>query len=181
MKYMIISDLHGSETAVRKALDYFERSGAERLIILGDILYHGPRNPLPAGHNPQGVISLLNPLQDKIIAVRGNCEAEVDQMVLHFPCMSDYALIEDDVRIFATHGHIYNPQQLPHLPQNALFLYGHTHLWELRKNEQGITICNPGSIALPKGGNPATFAFYEDGKVRVIGLDDSETLAELSL
>lgn len=179
MRTMIISDLHGSEQTTRQALKYFGELNCDRLLILGDILYHGPRNPIPQGHNPQGVVELLNPLKDKIIAVRGNCEAEVDQMLLEFPCMADYALIEEEgIRIFATHGHLYNPGKLPFLPTGALFLYGHTHLWEVCR-EKGITICNPGSITLPKQGREATFAIYEAGIISVHRLEDGVRLASL--
>ena len=165
MTYMIISDIHGSEIALKRALDQYERLGCNGLIILGDVLYHGPRNPLPEGHNPKGVAELLNQYSTEIIAVRGNCEAEVDQMVLDFPCMSDYVLILDnDYRIFATHGHIYNPNQLPKAFSEGIFLFGHTHLWELRI-DKNMMICNPGSIALPKEGRLPTFAIYSGGKI----------------
>jgi putative phosphoesterase len=170
MKYMIISDIHGSETYLQDVLHLFEEKHCDFLILLGDILYHGPRNPLPIGHNPQGVVKLLNDYAPKIIACRGNCDAEVDQMLLKFPCLSDYTLIVDEgIRIFATHGHIYNAENFPKSDTKNIFLYGHTHLWELTM--QGDTlICNPGSISLPKEERPATYAIYEKNTLAVYTL-----------
>lgn len=171
MKYMIISDIHGSELYTHQALKAFKEKNCDHLIILGDILYHGPRNPLPSGHNPQGVVELLNPYASKITAVRGNCEAEVDQMLLNFPCLSDYALIVDEgIRIFATHGHLYNEEHLPQLQPGDVFLYGHTHLWVV-KEKDGLLICNPGSISLPKENRPPTYAIYEDRHITVYTLE----------
>lgn len=168
MKYMIISDIHGSETHLHHMLDLFEKQQCDFLIILGDILYHGPRNPLPEGHNPQGVVKLLNHYASKIIACRGNCDAEVDQMLLNFPCLSDYSIIIDEgTRLFATHGHIYHPENLPPLAEGKnIFLYGHTHLWEL-KTQGDTLICNPGSISLPKQDRPPTYAMYEKAKLSI--------------
>ena len=117
MRYLILSDLHGSETYLRPMLSLFEEQGFDFLILLGDILYHGPRNPLPEGHNPQGVVNLLNTYSDRIIACRGNCDAEVDQMLLNFPCLSDYSLIVDEgIKLFATHGHRYTAENFPKSP-----------------------------------------------------------------
>ena len=181
MKYMIISDIHGSETATIKALDWFDRMNCDVLVILGDVLYHGPRNPLPEGHNPKGVVQLLNQRKDLIFAVRGNCEAEVDQMVLDFPCLAEYNMIMDNgIRIFATHGHHHNPQNLPSLPVGSVFLYGHTHLWE-NSLKDGLLICNPGSVALPKENRDASFAVYENGVMRVLRLEDASVLSEQRL
>lgn len=110
MKYFICSDIHGSQTACQKVVEFFNQFKCDKMLLLGDILYHGPRNDLPQGHNPKGVISLLNPMADKILACRGNCDAEVDQMVLNFPCQANYVLLVDnDVTIFCTHGHVYAP------------------------------------------------------------------------
>ncbi|MHC1747921.1 MAG: phosphodiesterase [Cellulosilyticaceae bacterium] len=179
MKYMILSDIHGSKTYLLTALDAFSKHHCDTLILLGDILYHGPRNQLPNGHDPQGVVALLNPYASKIIACRGNCDAEVDQMLLAFPCLSDYALILDEgIRIFATHGHIYNPNQLPPLCNGDIFLYGHTHLWELA-NKDGIIICNPGSVSLPKENRPPTYVIYENKKITIYTLD-GQVLSELT-
>ena len=179
MRYMIISDIHGSSLFLEKALDIFKKESYDFLIILGDILYHGPRNPIPEGHNPQAVVKLLNDISDKIIACRGNCEAEVDQMLLNFPCMSDYSqVINDDVRLFATHGHLYSADNFPKSAHKQIFLYGHTHLWELKK-EENLLICNPGSITLPKENRPHTYAIYENDTLTVYDLNQSP-LASIS-
>lgn len=180
MKYMIISDIHGSETYLQNTLHLFEEKHYDALILLGDILYHGPRNPLPKGHNPAGVVALLNHYASKIIACRGNCDAEVDQMLLHFPCLSDYTLVVDEgIRIFATHGHIYSPENLPPFDGKNIFLYGHTHLWELKKQDDTL-ICNPGSISLPKENRPHTYAVYENATLSIYTLDQ-ELLASYTL
>jgi len=172
MKYLIISDIHGSETYLQAVLHLFEEKHYDFLILLGDILYHGPRNPLPEGHNPAGIVKLLNHYASKIIACRGNCDAEVDQMLLHFPCQSDYTLIVDEgIRIFATHGHIYNPENLPPFEGKNVFLYGHTHLWELKEQDH-MLICNPGSISLPKENRPPTYATYENRTISIYTLEN---------
>ncbi|WP_069997405.1 phosphodiesterase [Cellulosilyticum sp. I15G10I2] len=180
MKYMIISDIHGSETHLQHMLQIFEEKQYDFLVVLGDILYHGPRNPLPEGHNPQGVVKLLNAYASKIIACRGNCDAEVDQMLLDFPCLSDYTLIVDDgIRLFATHGHIYHPENIPPAKGKNIFLYGHTHLWELKQHGNTL-ICNPGSISLPKENRPHTYAVYEN-TILSIYTRDQELLASCTL
>ncbi|OON99445.1 MAG: YfcE family phosphodiesterase [Epulopiscium sp. Nele67-Bin004] len=162
MKYLIISDIHGSLSCTNDALTAFNEHQCDYIIVLGDILYHGPRNPLPIDHDPKGVADALNEYASKIICVGGNCEAPVDQMMLNFPCLSEYSLIVDDgVRIFATHGHIYNPENLPKLDGIDIFLYGHTHLYEI-ENHNDTIICNPGSITLPKQERPRTYAVYEN-------------------
>ena len=150
MKLFIASDVHGSAYWCRKMLDAFEKSGADRLLLLGDILYHGPRNDLPEGYSPKEVISMLNPLSDRILCVRGNCEAEVDQMVLSFPVMADYAIIptENGV-IYATHGHKYGPDNPPPLSDGDILLSGHTHIPANRKIGN-FTYINPGSVSIPK-------------------------------
>lgn len=182
MKYLIFSDLHGSEATTKRVLAYFASFDCDKIILLGDILYHGPRNPIPPFYNPQGVMALLNPLRERIIAVRGNCESEADQMMLEFPCMGDYAVINDpNMELFATHGHLYSPDNLPDLSQKALFLYGHTHIWQLEKRVEGTVICNPGSITLPKGGNEATFALFDNGEITIRTLETGAVLAAMSL
>ena len=171
MKYLIYSDIHGDYEATKKMIDIFEREKADMMLILGDVLYHGPRNPLPAGHDPKRVAELLNTYQSKIVCVKGNCEAEVDQMVLAFPCLSDYILVVDEgKRLFLTHGHRYTPDQLPQLNEGDIYLYGHTHLWEINQKE-GVWMCNPGSIALPKENRPASYAIYDSGKLAVYSLE----------
>lgn len=136
MKYLICSDLHGSECCTKRLTDIFTAESFDYMILLGDILYHGPRNPLPQGHNPQAVVALLNPLKDKIIACRGNCDAEVDQMLLEFPMLADYSLVVDDgVRLFCTHGHIYNPENPPCIGGIDVLLFGHIHVQQLYKKK----------------------------------------------
>lgn len=170
MKYLIISDIHGNVNSIRKIAEIYSKGDFDGMIILGDILYHGPRNPITNGYNPKEVAEILNEFKDEITAVRGNCEAEVDQAMLKFPCMSDYAIINDNGRtIFATHGHIWNPEKLPNLPNNSYFLYGHTHLYKL-ENIDNITICNPGSITLPKENRKPTFAVYNNGEIEITEL-----------
>lgn len=180
MRYMIISDIHGSSLFLEKVLKKFHEAAYDYLIILGDILYHGPRNPIPEGHNPKAVVELLNPIASKIIACRGNCEAEVDQMLLNFPCLGDYSqLFDEGVRLFATHGHLYTWDNFPKTGGKEIFLYGHTHLWELRQ-EDNVLICNPGSITLPKENRPHTYATYENGTMTVYTLE-GEKLSTLSI
>ena len=165
MKYLIISDIHGSLPRLQQVLDFYEKTQCNMLCILGDILNYGPRNSLPDGLNPKGIAELLNHFTDPIIAVRGNCDSEVDQMLLDFPIMADYALIADNGKtLFLTHGHIYNENNLPKGKFDAFF-YGHTHLWKLEKQE--MSLCNTGSITFPKGGNPPTFATYENKTISI--------------
>ena len=171
MKYLIVSDIHGSFPAVENMLNFYNTHHCDMLCILGDILNYGPRNSLPEGLNPQGIAEYLNKMSDKIIAIRGNCDSEVDQMLLHFPILSDYMIIVDNgKKLFLTHGHIYNEEKLPLGKFDYLF-YGHTHLWKLEKQEKGMTICNTGSITFPKNGNVPTFALYENGTVSIYQSD----------
>ena len=151
MKWMIASDLHGSAVYCRKMIEAFAREGADRLLLLGDLLYHGPRNDLPEGYAPKEVIPLLNGLKQKICCVRGNCEAEVDQMVLEFPVMADYCILPLGGRLlYATHGHIYNIQNPPPLAPGDLLLHGHTHVPAWTDLGQENLYLNPGSVSLPK-------------------------------
>ena len=175
MKIMIASDLHGSSPAVRNLLAAFDASGAECLVLLGDILYHGPRNDLPEGYDPKAVIALLSPYAEKILCVRGNCDAEVDQMVLPFPIMAETETLSVDGRTwFAAHGHRAgaNPSadDLPPLPRGSVVLTGHTHVPTCDRggSGDGILRLNPGSVSIPKGGFPATYALYVDGAFSVL-------------
>lgn len=171
MKYLIISDIHGSLPRLERALKFFENGHFDMLLILGDILNYGPRNSIPEGIDAKGIVERLNPIAGKIIAVRGNCDAEVDQMLLKFPIMADYALVVDEGRkLFLTHGHVYNPSTMPPGNFDAVF-YGHTHLWQLGE-EHGTVVCNTGSITFPKGGNEPTVATYESGEITVLTLPD---------
>ena len=150
MKLIIASDIHGSAHWCRKLLELVEQEKPEKLILLGDLLYHGPRNDLPKEYAPKSVIPMLSGLKDMIIAVRGNCEAEVDQMVLPFPCMADYAqLLVDGKTFYLTHGHHENPDRLPPLPEGSVFLSGHTHV-KLDEVRGGVRCLNPGSVSIPK-------------------------------
>lgn len=170
MKCMIISDIHGSYDDLRRVIDIYEEEKCEKLILLGDLLYHGPRNPLPEGYNPRSVAFLLNQYKDKIIAVRGNCDAEVDQMVLDFPMRADYLeLYMDGHRFFITHGHLYNEDQLPLLNEGDVLMYGHFHKG-IAKNEKGIVIFNPSSISLPKEGTKS-FGIYENHELKIYSLE----------
>lgn len=170
MKYLIVSDIHGSLTALNKVLAYYEREHCDMLLLLGDILNFGPRNGIPEGHNPAEVAKRLNEYASHIVAIRGNCDSEVDQMLLQFPMMSDYTLVTDEgKRLLLTHGHKYNPENMFPLHFDALF-YGHTHIQQLYKDAKGRIICNTGSVTFPKEGNPPTFAVYEQGKVKLVKL-----------
>lgn len=163
MKLMIASDIHGSALWCEKMLSVCKREKPEKLCLLGDILYHGPRNDLPEGHAPKEVIKLLNPLKNSIICVRGNCDTEVDQMVLDFPVLADYALIyADGHEMFLTHGHRHNPQNLPPLPKGAVMLNGHTHVPKAEP-VNGVHCLNCGSAALPKENSPHSCIIYENG------------------
>ena len=163
MKYMFASDIHGSAYYCRKLLEAYRQSGAERLILLGDILYHGPRNDLPREYAPKEVISMLNPMKQELLAVRGNCEAEVDQMVLDFPVLADYAvLVLNGLTFFATHGHVFHQDHMPPLKAGDILVHGHTHLLKAEKVGENY-ILNPGSVSIPKGGNPHTYGILEDG------------------
>ena len=165
MKLMFASDIHGSAYYCRKMLEAFQEEKAERLVLLGDILYHGPRNDLPKEYAPKEVIALLNPMKDKIYAVRGNCEAEVDQMVLNFPVMADYCVIlADGKAIYATHGHVYNTAHLPPLQPGDILLHGHTHVPAWQAFGEGNLYLNPGSVSLPKENSPHSYLTLEGGK-----------------
>ena len=163
MKLMFASDIHGSRSACEAVLNAYKAEGAERLILLGDLLYHGPRNDLPREYAPKQVISMLKDMKKEIYAVRGNCEAEVDQMVLQFPVMADYCILNLDGRTFyATHGHIYNENNLPPIQEGDILIHGHTHVLKAEQKE-GYVLLNPGSVSIPKEGNPPTYAIFEDG------------------
>lgn len=180
MKYMFASDIHGSAYYCRKMLDAFDNASAEYLILLGDILYHGPRNDLPLEYAPKEVIAMLNRYKNKIFAVRGNCEAEVDQMVLEFPVMADYAVfVLNGKTFYATHGHIYNKDNMPPLQQGDILIHGHTHILTAEKSDD-IVILNPGSVSIPKGGNENTYAILEDTEFVIYDFEGN-IIKEISL
>lgn len=162
MKLFIASDIHGSEFYCKKMLDCYRNEKADRILLLGDILYHGPRNDLPKDYNPKAIISLLNNLKDEILCVRGNCEAEVDQMVLSFPVLADYCIIsENNTTIFATHGHKYNEENLPPLKKGDILLCGHTHVPKCTDFGSFIYM-NPGSISIPKENSHHGYMIFEN-------------------
>ena len=163
MKLMFASDIHGSAFYCRKMLEAYKKEQADRLIILGDILYHGPRNDLPKEYAPKEVIAMLNAMKNEIYAVRGNCEAEVDQMVLEFPVMADYGVFfVEGHALYATHGHQYNENHLPPLMEGDLLIHGHTHVLKAEKREHYVLL-NPGSVSIPKEGKPPTYAVLSEG------------------
>ncbi len=162
MKIMIASDIHGSAKYCEMLLDAYRREGAERMLLLGDILYHGPRNDLPEEYAPKKVIEMLNAIKNEIYAVRGNCEAEVDRMVLGFPVLADYALIPiGEKMIFATHGHVYNRDNLPPMKSGDILLHGHTHIPACERFGECIYM-NPGSVSLPKNNSPHGYMTLEE-------------------
>lgn len=163
MKYFIASDIHGSAYYCEKMLKAYRREGADRLILLGDILYHGPRNDLPRDYAPKRVIELLGEVKGEIFCVRGNCDTEVDQMVLPFPILADYALLDvNGATVFVTHGHKYNLSALPPLTRGDVLLHGHTHIPACEEKD-GITYLNPGSVSIPKEGSAHSYMVLEDG------------------
>lgn len=171
MKYMFASDIHGSAYYCRKMLEAYKEENAERLVLLGDLLYHGPRNDLPKEYAPKQVIPMLNEKKREIYAVRGNCEAEVDQMVLDFPVMADYCILSIDGRTFyVTHGHVYNQNNLPPLQEGDILIHGHTHVLKAEQMD-GYILLNPGSVSIPKEGNPPTYAVLENRIFRIKDFD----------
>ena len=162
-RLIIASDIHGDAETCARLVDIYRESGAERLVLLGDILYHGPRNDLPAGYAPKKVIELLNPLKNDILAVRGNCDTEVDQMVLQFPILADYAYISvDGLRIFATHGHKFSKHSPPPLKNGDVLLCGHTHIPAAEFFGDSNLYVNPGSVSIPKNGSDRGYIIYEN-------------------
>lgn len=174
MNWLIASDIHGAAGACERLVRRFEAHRADRLLLLGDILYHGPRNLLPADYDPPAVAAMLNPLAGRICCVRGNCDSEVDQMVLSFPLTADYLYLPAGQSLcFATHGHIYHPDRVPSLSSGDFFLSGHTHI-PGRMEKNGITFLNPGSVGIPKGGSEASYMTLTDAGFRWYTLDGEE-------
>ncbi|MBO5306227.1 MAG: phosphodiesterase [Clostridia bacterium] len=164
MKLMVASDIHGSSFYCEKMLDAFAREGADRLLLLGDILYHGPRNDLPMDYAPKKVIGMLNAMKDKLLCVRGNCDTEVDQMVLEFPILADYCILYvGDRLVYATHGHNFNEEKLPPLQKGNILLHGHTHVPVCREHEDYIYM-NPGSVSIPKESSAHGYMVLCEGK-----------------
>lgn len=179
MRFLIVSDIHGDVSSARRIEELFNTMQPDKILLLGDVLYHGPRNDLPAHYAPKEVIAVLNPLSSQIVAVRGNCEAEVDQMVLTFPCLSTTAeVFADGYEFTLSHGHIYNEGNLP--PGNGVFLYGHTHI-PVAHEVDGRKCFNPGSVTLPKGGFPRSYGWYENGSLEVRELFSDEVIMSIRL
>ena len=172
MKLVIASDIHGAAAWCARLMEAIEREQPDRVVLLGDLLYHGPRNDLPQDYAPKQVISMLNGIAGNVLAVRGNCEAEVDQMVLDFACMADYALVADPTTghdLFFTHGHVYGAglhgsiDHLPKLRAGDALVYGHTHVKVSEEGPGGLWLFNPGSVGIPKDGTHS-FGVYDDGR-----------------
>ena len=178
MRLMIASDIHGSAKWCEQLLEAWQREKPDRLVLLGDLLYHGPRNDLPEGYVPKEVIAMLNDIAPHLLCVRGNCEAEVDQMVLSFPVMADYCvLLVDDHTIYATHGHVHNEDNPPPLQPGDILLCGHTHIPCCHRHEDFIYV-NPGSVSIPKQNTPHSYIMLEDGRMVWKDLDGREFLQE---
>lgn len=180
MKLFFISDIHGSSYYLEKVINIYEKEKADYLVILGDELYHGARNPLPKEYNPKKVAEILNTYKNKIIAVRGNCDSEVDQMVLNYPIMSDYSIIlYNNRRLFLTHGHIYNKNNLPNISTGDVLIYGHTHV-PLAEKTNNMFIINPGSITFPKENTPHCYGVLENNTFKIKTLD-GEVFKEIDI
>ena len=172
MKILICSDIHGDLDSMERILGAYREQRADKILILGDLLYHGPRNDLPATYDPKAVIKLINENKNSILSVRGNCDTEVDQMVLELPIMADYIMLYlDGLTVLATHGHIHNTATPPPLGKGDILLHGHTHIFTSEKFGDDNTYLNPGSAAIPKGGNPRTYMIYENRCFTVKDLD----------
>ncbi len=162
MKLLIASDIHGSAYYAQSLVDLYKQLGAEKLLLLGDILYHGPRNPLPKDYSPQRVASILGEISNDIICVRGNCDAEVDQMVLHFNVLNETAFVyvNEKTQLYLTHGHKFNPENPLPMPNGAIMLFGHIHV-PVDKTVNGVRFLNPGSTSLPKDGSKNSCLFFD--------------------
>ena len=181
MKLMIASDIHGSAFWCEKLLDAYKTEAPDRFLLLGDLLYHGPRNDLPDGYAPKKVIPMLNGLKSELICVRGNCEAEVDQMVLEFPVLADFSMIFANGRtIYATHGHHHSFDNLPPLKSGDIFLQGHTHVPKCVKAD-GILCLNPGSVSIPKENSPHSYMIFDESGFVWKSLDNGEVYMQCRL
>lgn len=174
MKWLIASDIHGSAYYCKKLLEAFQKEQADKILLLGDLLYHGPRNDLPEGYDTKAVTALLNEHKEQITAVRGNCDAEVDQWVLEFPMLADYTIInEGGVIIFATHGHLFNENSLPPQIDGNILLHGHTHIPQCTQHENYVCM-NPGSVSMPKADQPHGYMVFENSLFIWKDLDGAE-------
>ena len=174
MAVLIASDIHGSALYCEQLLDLMKKEKMEDLILLGDILYHGPRNDLPEGYAPKKVVAMLNPLKDHILCIQGNCDAEVDQMVLDFPIIGGFQIKNFyGRRLFLTHGHHYNIKEKPDrdlLDAADYVIYGHTHI-PLKKQADGIWYLNPGSVSIPKEGSQRGCIKMTENEIQWLDLD----------
>ena len=181
MKLLIASDIHGSLYYLEKLMDVIGKENPDRIVLLGDILYHGPRNDLPKDYNPKKVIEILNSIKEKLICVRGNCDTEVDQMVLDFPILSDYSSIFiDDNMFYLSHGHIYNKDNLPPLVKKSIFLSGHTHI-PLNAEVDSIKCLNPGSVSIPKENSCHSYMIYENKEFLWKNIETMDTYMTLKI
>lgn len=167
MKILFLSDIHGVPSTLEAALAAADTLQPDKIVLLGDLLYHGPRNGVPNLYDPVKVAQILNGIKDRLVAVRGNCDAEVDQMMFEFPMMGDYAVLDaGSETFFLTHGHLFNEYRLPPIGMGTVLAHGHTHVPELKKLACGITIFNPGSISLPKGGSSRSYGFFDGRELK---------------
>lgn len=181
MRFLVISDIHGSEASLRKVLAVFKRGNFNKILICGDILYHGARNPLPEGYNPKKVVEILNNIKEDLIVVRGNCESEVDSMVMDFPVTGDYSYIYcGELEVFMSHGHKFKPENCNFLKEGALFLSGHTHIPKAEKAGKIFNL-NPGSISLPKDDWKPSYGILTPDSWQVKGLNDDEILISIDI
>ena len=182
MKLLIASDIHGAAGYCRDLLAAWDREGADRLLLLGDLLYHGPRNDLPPDYAPKEVIALLNARKNQIFCVRGNCDTEVDQMVLEFPVLADYAVLTAGSRLlYATHGHVYNTAHLPPLQPGDILLHGHTHIPAAQQFEDGYYYINPGSVSIPKAGSCNSYLVLEGSTFTLKAIEDGSVISSFTV
>ncbi len=175
MKILIASDIHGDAHSCEALLRLFDMHKPDLLLLLGDLLYHGPRNPIPKHYDPRRVAELLSAYSAYILCVRGNCDSEVDQMMLNFPILSETAMLFVDGKIWmAAHGHRAgaNPSadDLPPLSEGSVFLSGHTHIPVHETHKSGILLINPGSVTFPKGGSDKSCVLYENQSFSLLTL-----------
>lgn len=176
MKIFFMSDIHGSLYYLNKALKAYEREKCEYIVILGDVLYHGPRNDIPKGYDPKSVANILNKLKNKIMCVKGNCDGEVDQMMIEFPILCDYSTIfYKEKRLFLTHGHKYNKNNMLPVDKGDIIISGHTHIPVCEKVE-GVYFINPGSITFPKENTKHSYGILEDDKFIIKDLNGENIL-----
>ena len=182
MKLMIASDIHGSAYYCKKMVAAYQREHADRLLLLGDILYHGPRNDLPKDYAPKKVIEILNGMKEELLCIRGNCDCEVDQMVLKFPILADYAAFWlGDLMVWATHGHVYNMNNLPPFKKGDVLLHGHTHIPAAQSFGDGYYYINPGSLSIPKEGSKNSYMILEGRTFTLKSVEDGSVISSFTV